>query len=245
MACARPMRRRRQPPRRLRRPWPARLLPRAAWHRRHRLPYRLASFRMRVSSHLTTQPVRMRTKLRRHTTTTHRSCWMRSCRPSRSCARLPLTRLMLLIPAPRRSVTPRGMSCRIPPSRPMRRRVMRTASIGMMSMPLPRLHSMRRSTLRRGKTSSARRFPDSANRTRARLPRRCRPRVSRWPHNRLSKRLRSPSHRRQATWAAPSMQRARQRPPGSSAGSSRNPRLLPIPAYRSRLSKTHAQPRTT
>lgn len=200
---------------------------------------------MCVSSHLTTPAVRMRTKLRRHTTTTHRSCWMRSCRPSRSCARLRLMWLMLSIPARQRSVTPRDMPCRIPPSTPMRRRVMRTASIRTVSMSLPRRHSMRRSTLRRGKTSSAHRFPDSANHSRVRLLRRCRPRVSRWRHMRLSKRLRPPLHRRQTIRVAPSMRRTRPWPPGSSATSSRNSRLLPTPAYRSRLSKMHVQRRTT
>ncbi|MET3554518.1 hypothetical protein ABIC50_004443 [Burkholderia sp. 567] len=250
------MRRRRRPLQLPRQPWPARLLPRAVRprlhrphrpHRRHRRPYRLASFRMCVSSHLTTQAVRMRTKLRRHTTITHRSCWMRSCRPSRPCARLLLMRLMLLIPAPRRSVTPRDMPCRIPPSRPTRRRVMRTASIRTVSvsMSLPRRHSMRRSTLLRGKTSSAHRFPDSANHSRVRLLRRCLPRVSRWRHTRLPKRLRPPSHRRQAIRVTASRQRTRPRPPGSSASSSRNPRLLPIPAYRSRRNNTHTQPWTT
>lgn len=196
---------------------------------------------MRVCSHLTTQAVRMRTKLRRHTTTTHQSCWTRSCLPSRPCARLLLMRLMLLIPAPRRSVTPRGMPCRIPPSRPTRRRVTRTASIGMVPTFLPHRHSMHRSTLRRGKTLSAHRCPDSANHSRVRLLRRCRPRVSRWPHMQLSKRLRPPLHRRQTIRVAPSMRRTRPWPPGSSASSSRNPRLLPIPAYRLRRNNTHTQ----
>lgn len=205
--CGRPMRRRRRPPRRR---WPGRWRRQRASrgrhrHRqqqqrrsRHRPPYPAGLQRARIMPRPTTQAFLTCMKPRRHTTT-HRSCWMHSCRSSRARTR------RSSMQARRHSARLCSMPCPIPASRPMHLRVMRTASIGMTRMLPPRRYSIPRSTLHPGKTSSARPFPTSAQRMKARSLRRCPTRLRRWRRARMSIRIRPPSLRAHTRRAAPPM----------------------------------------
>ncbi|VWB61977.1 hypothetical protein BTE28158_02883 [Burkholderia territorii] len=212
--CGRPMRCRRRPPRRR---WPGRWRRQRAsrsQHRhrhrhrhrqqqrqrhrhrhrqqqrrrsRHRSPYPAGLQRARIMPCPATQAFLTCMKPRRHTTT-HRSCWMHSCRSSRARTR------RSSMQARRHSARLCSMPCPIPASRPMHLRVMRTASIGMTPMLPPRRYSIPRSTLHPGKTASARPFPTSAQRIKARSLRRCPTRLRRWRRARMSIRIRPPSH---------------------------------------------------
>ena len=104
---------------------------------------------------------------RRHTTTTHRSCSMRSIRQR------PLSMHRLPIRAPWQSTPPHRTRCRIPASLMPRSRItpMTRSGTPTMSLPLSHRHresrphrrSTRPSTSRRGRTSPANRFPRSTH----------------------------------------------------------------------------------
>ena len=144
--------------------WPRR---QPAWQRRQQRPCRPGLPPRPTASRRMTPVHRSPTIRRRHTTTTHRSCSMRSIRQR------PLSMHRLPIRAPWQSTPPHRTRCRIPASLMPRSRItpMTRSGTPTMSLPLSHRHresrphrrSTRPSTSRRGRTSPANRFPRSTH----------------------------------------------------------------------------------